>query len=183
MSPYQAVDECFFAFFFSAEILDLLRPKKLRNTYILVYILLLVCMNVFFSHIDVFFSSGSGYFSCSRLRGTQGARPNTTAQVWALAEVRGTCSGVSKSQVTTGRHSEHVEPSRPMQTHVQVKKCPTADVISKILNLVNVVRHYLVIGDGKVFPRHQLARHATTFSTIRYNLHDLGRIVYSQVVS
>ena len=106
MSPYQAVDECFFAFFFSAEILDLLRPKKLRNTYILVYILLLVCMNVFFSHIDVFFSSGSGYFSCSRLRGTQGARPNTPAQVWALAEVRGTCSGVSKSQVTTGRHSE-----------------------------------------------------------------------------
>ena len=58
------------------------------------------------------------YFLLSRLRGTQGARPNTTAQVWALAEVLGTCSGGSKSQVTTGRHSEHVEPSRPLQTHV-----------------------------------------------------------------
>ena len=55
------------------------------------------------------------------------------------------CSGVSKSQVTTGRHSEHVEPSRPMQTHVQVKKCPTAHMISRILNVVNVVRHYLVM--------------------------------------
>ena len=27
-------------------------------------------------------------------------------------------------QVTTGRHSEHVEPSRPMQTHIQVEKMP-----------------------------------------------------------
>ena len=68
--------------------------------------------------------AAAGYFSCSRFRGTQGARPNTTAQVWALAEVRGTCSGGSKSQVTTGMHPEHVEPSRPMQTHVQVKKMP-----------------------------------------------------------
>ena len=63
-------------------------------------------------------------FSCSRLRNTQGARPNTTAQVWALAAVRGMCSGGSKSQVTTGRDSEHVEPSRPMHTHVQVTKIP-----------------------------------------------------------
>ena len=50
-----------------------------------------------------------------------GAHPNTTAQVWTLAEVRGTFCGGAKSQVTTGRHSEHVEPSRSMQTHVQVK--------------------------------------------------------------
>ena len=42
--------------------------------------------------------------------------------MWALVEVRGTCSGGSKSQITMGRHSEHVEPSRPMQTHVQLKK-------------------------------------------------------------
>ena len=63
-----------------------------------------------------------GRFSCYRLQDTQGARPNTTAQVWALAEVRGTCSGGLKSKVTTGSHSEHVELSRPMQTHVQVNK-------------------------------------------------------------
>ena len=29
------------------------------------------------------------------------------------------CAGGSKSQVTTARHSEHVEPSRSMQTHVR----------------------------------------------------------------
>ena len=88
-----------------------------------------------------------------------------TARVWALAEVRGTCSGGSKSQVTTGRHSERVKPSRPMQTHVQVlNKCPTAHVISRILNVVNVCQ--TLLGDGKVFPRHQFARHTTSFSTI-----------------
>ena len=85
--------------------------------------------------------------------------------MWALAEVRGTCSGGSKSQVTTGRHSERVKPSRPMQTHVQVlNKCPTAHVISRILNVVNVCQ--TLLGDGKVFPRHQFARHTTSFSTI-----------------
>ena len=70
----------------------------------------------------MFFSSSRGSFLVFSARGTQGARPNITVQVWALTEVRGTCSGVSKSQVTTGRHSEHVEPSRPIQTEVQVYK-------------------------------------------------------------
>ena len=32
-----------------------------------------------------------------------------------------------------------------MQTHEQVKKRPTAHVIYRILNVVNVVRHYLVM--------------------------------------
>ena len=76
----------------------------------------------FFRPIGIFFSSGRGSFLVLSASGHAGARPNTTEQVWALAEVRGTCSGCSKSQVTTGRHSEHVEPSRPLQTHVQVKK-------------------------------------------------------------
>ena len=75
-----------------------------------------VCASAFFSLL------AASRFSCSRLRGTQGARRNTAVHVWALAEVCGMCSGGSKSQVTTGRHSERVEPSRPMQTHVQVKK-------------------------------------------------------------
>ena len=77
-------------------------------------------INVFLCTSPIFSLPAARFFSCSRLQGTQGARP--TAQVWALAEFRGTCSGGSKSQVTTGRHSENVEPSRPIQTHVQVKK-------------------------------------------------------------
>ena len=76
---------------------------------------------VFLAHRH-FFSSGAGLFSCFRLRGTQRACRNTTAQVWALPDVRGTCSGGSKSQVPTGRNSEHVGPYRLLQTHVRVKR-------------------------------------------------------------
>ena len=103
------------------------------------------CTSAFFS------LPTAGLFSCSRLRGTQGAHPNTKAQVWPLSEVRGRCSEGSKSQVTTGKHSEHVEPSRPMQTHVQVKKnARRFIVLSRILNVVNIVRHYMVM--GRYFP-------------------------------
>ena len=41
-----------------------------------------------------------------------------------------------------------------------LKNCPTSDVISGILNVINVIRHF-ILGDGKDFPRHQHARHAT----------------------
>ena len=118
---------------------------------------------VFFGTSAFFYLPAAGLFSCPRLRDTQGARLNTTAQVRALAEVRGTCSGGSKWQVPTERGSEHVEPSRLMQTHVQVKKnvrrlmyrskeCPTAYVISWILNVVNIVRHYFVMERLKECP-------------------------------
>ena len=109
------------------------QPGKLRDTrYIrrvrwacLFCITMYVCV---FLALRYFSLPAEGLFSCSRLRGTQGARPDITVQVWALAEVRGTCSGGSKWQVPTGSDSEHVEPSRPMQTHVQVKECQTAHV-------------------------------------------------------
>ena len=47
----------------------------------------------FVFHIGIFSRPAACLFSCPRLRGTEGARTNTTAQVWALAKVRGTCSG------------------------------------------------------------------------------------------
>ena len=51
----------------------------------------------------------------------------------------------------TGRNFEHVEPSRPLQTHVyRLEECPTAHVIFGILNDINVVRRYLVM--EKFFP-------------------------------
>ena len=77
--------------------------------------------------------------------------------VYLVAEVRGTCSGGSKSKVNTGRPSEHVEPSRSIQTHVQVNKmsdrscdiyfleCHQCNKISNFLNVINVTRHYLVM--------------------------------------
>ena len=75
-----------------------------------------------FLHIGIFFSSGREVFSGALGPGAR-REPSQTPrrQVWALVRVRGTCSRGSKSQVTTGRHSEHVEPSRSTQTHVQVK--------------------------------------------------------------
>ena len=67
-----------------------------------------------------------------------GSRPDTKydtktnaqwkMQVWALAEVRGTCSWGSKWQVPTGSDSEHVGPSRPMKPTYRLKECPTAHV-------------------------------------------------------
>ena len=127
---------------------------------------------------------------CSRALGSGACRepyriprrsvgPGPTAQVWA--EVRRTCSGGSKPQVTRGRHSERVEPSRPMQTHNRLTKCPTAHVISRILNVVIVVRHYLVM--ERYFPDTSLRDMRPLFSTIRCNLHDLGKIVSSHARS
>ena len=83
---------------------------------------LVLCINVFYGPSAFFSLPAAGLFSYSRLRGTQRARQNTRAHVWALADIRGTGSGGSKSHVPTGRRSEHVGPSRPLQTHVRVKR-------------------------------------------------------------
>ena len=121
------------------------------------------CINVFFWSIGTSFSSGRGSFLVFSAPWHAGSPPGPRAQVWALVDVRGTCSGGSTWQVPSGRDSEHVEPFRPMQTHVHntcdlwyiltwVKKCPTAHAISMILNVVNVARHYLVMETYQVFP-------------------------------
>ena len=79
-------------------------------------------INVFFSLFGIFFSSSRGSFLVLLAPWHAGSPPGPRTQVWAPAEVRGTCSGGSKWQVRSGRDSEHVEPSRCMQTHVQVKR-------------------------------------------------------------
>ena len=86
--------------------------------YIYIYVEVYMYINVFF-HPSAFFSLlTAGLSSCSRHRGTQGGPPGPRTQVWSPAEVRATCSGGSKWHVCSGRHSEGVEPSKPMQTHV-----------------------------------------------------------------
>ena len=144
--------------------------------------------NVFFWPIGIFSLPVAGLSSCSRLRGNAGSPPGPRTQAWALAEVGGTCSGGSKWQIPSGSDSEHVKPSRLMQTQAHfacynltwVEKCPASHVISMILNVVNDDKHYFVM--EKVFARY-LARHSTTFSTKRYNLHGFGRIVSSHARS
>ena len=120
----------------------------------------------FFSPFGIFFSYGRGPYLVISAPWHTGSPSGPNTQVWAPAEVRGTCSGGWKWHVRSGRHSEHVEPSRPMQTRVhniinRLKKCPTSHVISGTLNAINVVRHY-ILGDGKVFPWH--VRHATMYT-------------------
>ena len=132
---------------------------------------------MFFWPFGIFSLPASGLFLCSRLCGTQGP-VGTPRASWALAEILGTCSGGSKCQVPSGRDSKHVEPYRPMQTHVQVQKCPAAHVTPRILYVVNVARHYLVM--ERYFHDTNLRDMRPFFLTIKYNLHDLGRTVSSQ---
>ena len=115
----------------------------------------------FFGTSAFFSLPAAGLFSCSRLRGTHGGRPDTRAQVWALAEVRGTCSGGSKWQVPSGRDSEHVEPSRPMQTYVR-NTCDTfytwvkkmSDDSCDIYDIECRQCRHTLLRNGKVFPRY-----------------------------
>ena len=81
-----------------------------------------IYINVFFEPFGIFFSPGRGSFLVLLAPQHTGSRPGPRTQVWALAEFRGTRPGGSKWQVRSGRDSEHVEPSRPMQTHVQLKR-------------------------------------------------------------
>ena len=98
-----------------------------------------VCINACFLHIGGF-SSGHGFppvFSAPWHAGSppehQGASVGPGRGPWHVL-------WGSKSQVTTGRHSEHVEPSRPRTTHAQVKECPTAHAISKLKYLANILK-------------------------------------------
>ena len=88
-----------------------------------------------------FLYSGRGSFLVLSDPWHAGSPPEPRTQAWALAEVRGSCSGSSESHVPSGRHSQHVQPSRCMQTHVlntlyinRLKKCPMSHLISGIMN-------------------------------------------------
>ena len=60
---------------------------------------LLLYTNVFLLWVLAHFSLAPvGLFSRSRLRGTQGGRLHTTAQVWVASRLRGASSGRSKSR-------------------------------------------------------------------------------------
>ena len=78
--------------------------------------------NLFFWPIAIFSSFGRGSFLVLSAPWHAGSPPGLRAQVWALAKVRGTCSGGSMWQVPSGRDSENVEPSSCMETQAQVKQ-------------------------------------------------------------
>ena len=71
----------------------------------------------------------------------------------------------SKWHVRSGTDSEHVEPFRPLHTHKQVKRI--SDVSYDTWDLECHQCRQAILVNGKVFPRCQNARHATTFNTTR----------------
>ena len=81
---------------------------------------MLLCINVFLGNSAFFSLPAAGV---SRALGFVARREpaRTPRRKFGLAEVRGTYSGGFKWQVPSGSDSEHVEPSRSVQTHVQVK--------------------------------------------------------------
>ena len=84
-----------------------------------------IYINVFFSPFDIFFSSGRGSFFVLSAPWYTGSPPGPHTQVWTLAEAHGTWSGGSKWHVRSGRHYEHVEPSRPMPVSYTHLTLPT----------------------------------------------------------
>ena len=69
----------------------------------------------FFGTLAFFSLPPASLFPCSRQRGTQEASVNTAVQVRALAEVRGTCSGGSKSRKLASNHRTRFRPPRASQ--------------------------------------------------------------------
>ena len=81
-------------------------------------------MNLFWTTAFWIFRSRS-LFSLSRLRGRQGTRLKPGCKCRSRPGSMARTPGVQGREIrdtTTGRLSEHAGPSRPMQTHVQVKK-------------------------------------------------------------
>ena len=122
------------------------------------YVYIYIYKNAFFLPLGIFFSSGRASFLVLAAPWNIGSPPGPRSHLWALAEVRGTCSGGSRWQVRSERDSEHVEPSRSKPTYLismvyfnlDEKKSPTVHVISMMLNFVNIARYYLVM--DRYFP-------------------------------
>ena len=134
-------------------------PKgNLVNTFI----------HVFIWPFGIFFCTGRGSFLVLSGPWHTGSLPESHTQDWAQAEVRGTCSGGSKWHVHSGRRSEHVEPSRPPANPRTVQVKIMSHDWCDIWDLeCHQRRQTLLTWDGNVFPRHQHARHSTTFNTLR----------------
>ena len=77
---------------------------------------------LFLSTFARFSPASLGLFSRFRLRGTQGARLYTTAQLWGPAGFRGACSGRSKSRILASNRRIAFRPARADQVHANPQK-------------------------------------------------------------
>ena len=137
----------------------------------------------FFRPSAFFALTTEGPASCSGHCATQRARPDPIRKFgsWprSVAHALWVQSGKSARGGICARRAiqAHANP-RTLYLINRLKKCPTSHVISGILNVINVVRHYIP-GDGKVFPRHQHARHMTIYIILTYssNLRPFAKLI------
>ena len=85
--------------------------------------------------ICTFFSGDHGSFSRSRVRGTQGVRLYTTAQVWVPGGLRGACSGRPESRNLASNHrvafrGAWAEQDNGQITATAVKRSNTVTIIA-----------------------------------------------------
>ena len=149
--------------------------------YIRWHITMYTCV---FLHICIFFSTGHGSFLVL----------SAPQYAWSSPEHHGAGVGPGRGPwhvlwafKVASNHGEAFWARRAVEIHANPrtgwKKCPTAHVISRDLKCRQC--RQTSRGDGKVFPRHQLARHATIFinSQMSFNLHDIGRMISSHARS
>ena len=75
-----------------------------------------------FLDIGIFFSSTRGSFVLLSVTGHAGGLHEHWEQVWALADVRGTCSGGSKSRKLVNNHGIAFRPASANQAHANPKQ-------------------------------------------------------------
>ena len=75
----------------------------------------------FFTSISIFCSSARGSFLLLSVTGHAGGPREHSVQVWALAKVRGTCSGGSKSRKRANNHGIAFRSARANQAHANPK--------------------------------------------------------------
>ena len=97
-----------------------------------------------FGPSEFFCSSGRGSFLVIWAPWHAGRPPGPHTQVWAMAEVRPTCSRGPKSQVPPGGiPSTWSHPAACRPTY-RLHERPTAHVVYGILNVINVVGQFLL---------------------------------------
>ena len=114
----------------------------------------------FFLPFGICFSSDRGSFLVLSAPWHAGRSPRYRTQVWALAEVRGTCSGgFQVPSPLEERFRARRAIQAPTNPRTALKECPITHVMFGILNVINVTRHYLVMETFSPTPTCQICDH------------------------
>ena len=158
-----------------------------KATFFVVFILL--CRNVLFIHIGIFLSSGRGSFLVPSAPGHAGSPPEHHGA--SVDPGRGPWH-VRWGFKAASNHLEALRARRAIQAHANPRTRYRFKNVRRPMRYLGLwmsstssdITWWWKRISPALFLRQQLARYATTFSTIRYNLHDLGGyVVYSHARS